>query len=162
MGDCFDFRYHCLDNLANMEIVGTKEAFLNMLQERGVYKKLGVDRRTASNWKRYAAEGKISLDKMEEMLIKYGAEVVQEKVWYFSVNSEREDGRRSRFSREEADEIRKVLKKCREADREIQKDLRSYLRRKLGFYISDYTSSKKGLTPEDFDKLIEDGRVEVS
>jgi hypothetical protein len=53
-----------------------------MLQERGVYKKLGVDRATVSNWKRYLSSGKtVSLDKMEDMLIKYGAIPVKEKIW---------------------------------------------------------------------------------
>ncbi|WP_343566320.1 hypothetical protein [Sphingobacterium sp.] len=65
-----------------MEVKGTKEAFAQMLSERGVYKKLGVDRSTVANWKTYLKEGRsISLDKMEEMLLKYGASVVQEKVW---------------------------------------------------------------------------------
>ncbi|MDR0266046.1 hypothetical protein [Sphingobacterium sp. 2149] len=65
-----------------MEVKGTKEAFVQMLSERGVYKKLGVDRSTVANWKTYLKEGRsISLDKMEEMLLKYGASVVQEKVW---------------------------------------------------------------------------------
>ncbi|MNK30193.1 hypothetical protein D3C87_486080 [compost metagenome] len=65
-----------------MEVKGTKEAFVQMLSERGVYKKLGVDRSTVANWKTYLKQGRsISLDKMEEMLLKYGASVVQEKVW---------------------------------------------------------------------------------
>lgn len=63
-------------------ITGTREAFSAMLQERGVYKKLGVTRATANNYKRYLKEGKsISLDKMEEMLLKYGAAVIQDKIW---------------------------------------------------------------------------------
>lgn len=67
-----------------MKIEGTREAFIQMLQERGVYKKLGVDRSTVSNWKRYLDEGQtVSLDKMEEMLLKYGATVVKEKIWEF-------------------------------------------------------------------------------
>ncbi|PPL00114.1 hypothetical protein SAMN05444682_1102 [Parapedobacter indicus] len=63
-------------------VVGTKEAFSKMLEERGVYKKLGVDRRTVSGWKSYLRSGKsLSLDKMEEMLIRYGATVISEKIW---------------------------------------------------------------------------------
>lgn len=66
----------------DMEVKGTREAFFAMIQERGVYKKLGVDRSTVSGWKSYLKEGKsISLDKMEEMLVKSGAIVIQEKVW---------------------------------------------------------------------------------
>ncbi len=65
-----------------MQIEGTREAFAKMISERGVYKKLGVDVTTVSNWKIYLKQGKsISLDKMEEMLIKSGAVVAREKVW---------------------------------------------------------------------------------
>ncbi|MBD0288517.1 MAG: hypothetical protein M3342_06025 [Bacteroidota bacterium] len=53
-----------------------------MIDNRGVYKKLGVSRSTVATWKIYLKEGKsLSLDKMEEMLDKYGATVVKEKVW---------------------------------------------------------------------------------
>lgn len=65
-----------------MEIEGTREAFAAMIQERGIYKRLGVERSTVGTWKIYLREGKnISLDKMEEMLIKGGAAVKQEKIW---------------------------------------------------------------------------------
>lgn len=68
-----------------MIVHGTKEAFFEMITERGVYKKLGVDKSTVSTWK-LALRGSIdrqapSLDKMEEMLSKYGAVVVSEKIW---------------------------------------------------------------------------------
>lgn len=68
-----------------MVVHGTKEAFLTMLSERGVFKKLGVDKSTVSGWK-LAMKGAIdrsvpTLDKMEEMLLRYGAEVVAEKIW---------------------------------------------------------------------------------
>ena len=63
-------------------VTGTIEAFATLIAERGIYKKLGVDRSTVAGWKRYLREGRsISLDKMEEMLLKAGANVVQEKVW---------------------------------------------------------------------------------
>lgn len=63
-------------------IVGTRQAFEKMISERGVYKKLGVERSTVATWKIYLREGKsLSLDKMEEMLFKYGAVAVQEKIW---------------------------------------------------------------------------------
>lgn len=65
-----------------MHVKGTREAFKQMLSERGVYKKLGVERSTVAGWKRRLEEGEsLSLDKMEEMLEKYGATVVSEKVW---------------------------------------------------------------------------------
>lgn len=65
-----------------MEIVGTKEAFTRLLEIPAIYKYLGVDTSTVANWKRYMREGKlISTDKMEEMLLRFGAKVKQEKVW---------------------------------------------------------------------------------
>lgn len=65
-----------------MEVEGTQQAFAALINQRGIYKALGVDRRTVAGWKIYLKEGKsISLDKMEEMLIKGGATVKQEKVW---------------------------------------------------------------------------------
>jgi hypothetical protein len=68
-----------------MEIEGTKQAFETMLQERGIYRKLGVDTSTVANWKTYLKKGQsISLDKMEEMLLKAGATIAQEKIWNVS------------------------------------------------------------------------------
>jgi len=65
-----------------MEVKGTREAFSLIIEEKNVYLKLGVTRATVSTYKQYLREGKsISLDKMEEMLTKYGATVAQEKVW---------------------------------------------------------------------------------
>ena len=64
------------------KITGTKEAFTQMIQERAIYKKLGVERSTVAGWKIYLKAGeKISLDKMEEMLCKYGAVQVKAAVW---------------------------------------------------------------------------------
>lgn len=65
-----------------MDVTGTREAFTALINERGIYKRLGVSVSTVSTWKIYLREGKsISLDKMEEMLVKGGATIVQEKVW---------------------------------------------------------------------------------
>lgn len=67
------------------KITGTKEAFLTMLQETAVYKKLGVSHSTVSNWKRslegVGTQAPPTLDKMEEMLLRYGATVAREKEW---------------------------------------------------------------------------------
>ena len=62
-----------------MQVTGTKEAFFKMLSERGIYKKLCVDKSTVSNWKRNVTA--VTLDKMEEILIRSGAEVLQDKTW---------------------------------------------------------------------------------
>jgi transposase len=65
-----------------MEVTGTRQAFEALLQERGIYKRLGVSIAVVSNWKAYVKAGKsISIDKMEEILERAGATVVQEKVW---------------------------------------------------------------------------------
>ena len=65
-----------------MTIEGTRTAFGQLLEIKGIHRYLGVSAPTVSNWKRYLASGgQISLDKMEEMLLRFGAEVKQEKVW---------------------------------------------------------------------------------
>lgn len=68
-----------------MEIIGTKQAFLKMLSEKNVCKKLKIGKATVSNWKRSLTldidRNPPTLDKMEEMLLKYGAKVEKEKVW---------------------------------------------------------------------------------
>ena len=68
-----------------MTIESTPRAFIALISERGIYKKLGVDRSTVSNWKRAIVgqdpRNMPSLDKMEEMLKRYGAKVINEKVW---------------------------------------------------------------------------------
>lgn len=65
-----------------MEILGTKEAFRNLISNRGIYKVLGVDKSTVSTWKQYLSDGKnISVDKMEEILERAGATVKQDKIW---------------------------------------------------------------------------------
>jgi hypothetical protein len=72
-----------------MVVTGTREAFIKLISERGIYKRLGVKVSTVSSWKLYLKQGKsISLDKMEEMLLKAGAIVVQEKVWEVTGSAE--------------------------------------------------------------------------
>jgi hypothetical protein len=68
-----------------MKVTGTREAFLRMLSQRGVYRQLDVSRSTANNWKRALLGDDLNniptLDKMEELLNKFGAFVQTEKVW---------------------------------------------------------------------------------
>lgn len=67
-----------------MKVTGTREAFLKMLETPAVNKILGVSAGTASAWKAGVlgtGDRPPTIDKMEEMLQKYGAEVVREKVW---------------------------------------------------------------------------------
>lgn len=67
-----------------MEITGTKEAFLALVSQRGFAGKSGLDKTLVSLW----SSGKRvpTLDKMEEVLVKFGAHVVQDKVWDIVVN----------------------------------------------------------------------------
>jgi hypothetical protein len=68
-----------------MNVHGTREAFMRMLSERGVYKKIGVSRTTANNWKRAILGDDLrnipTINKMENLLNKFGAFVITEKVW---------------------------------------------------------------------------------
>jgi hypothetical protein len=70
-----------------IKITGTRAAFIHVLNIRGVYKTLDVSSSTISNWKRALKEDLPgtrnipTLDTMERLLEKYGATVVQEKVW---------------------------------------------------------------------------------
>lgn len=63
-------------------ITGTRDAFAILCSVKGVHKRLGVSASTVSGWKRYLRTGeKISLDKMEEMLLKSGCLVEKNKIW---------------------------------------------------------------------------------
>lgn len=64
------------------------------------------------------------------------------------------------FSPGEAVWIRAQLARIRNADGDDQKRLRGELRRH-GFFITDFTGSSAGFTPEDFDRLIAIGRVRI-
>lgn len=62
--------------------LSTRDAFKEVLKERGVSKKLGVDRSTVANWKRYLEKGEnISSEKMEQVLKKAGWRVMSQQSW---------------------------------------------------------------------------------
>jgi len=69
-------------------IIGTKNAFREMLKEKNVHKIVGLSAPTVSNWRR-AIEGKgdmmPTIDKMEDILIRFGAEVASEKSWMLPI-----------------------------------------------------------------------------
>jgi TDG/mug DNA glycosylase family protein len=69
---------------------------------------------------------------------------------------------RSRFSRGEADGIRRLLREKGTADRDKQKALRAQLRRNYDFYISDFTAESGGFTASDFHELVARGAIEVA
>jgi len=68
---------------------------------------------------------------------------------------------RRRFSRHEAARIRRLLVEKVVASRDKQKAIRNRIRG-FGFYISDFRTSGRGFTAADFDRLIEEGRIEVA
>ncbi|MBC8053747.1 MAG: hypothetical protein H7Y13_11850 [Sphingobacteriaceae bacterium] len=60
----------------------TKEAFEELISQRAWYKDLGLSEKAASSLKTNFKEGKVSTDKMEEVLEKSGFySVVVEKHW---------------------------------------------------------------------------------
>lgn len=62
----------------------TKEAFLKLTEKRGWYKDLGIAKEAAWSLAKRVRDGEpVSTDKMEEVLVKAGAKVVQEKQWAF-------------------------------------------------------------------------------
>ena len=67
---------------------------------------------------------------------------------------------RREFTRDEADQIRGLLREVRRADRSRQKSLRAKLRR-IGFYISDYAHDQAGFSASDFDDLVQRGTVTI-
>ena len=68
--------------------MNTKNAFLEMLKTKGLAKKLDIPKCDISIW-RSIAEGKYtdkkfpSIDKMERLLILYGAKKIVEEKWTF-------------------------------------------------------------------------------
>lgn len=61
--------------------MNTKEAFEQLISQRGWYKDLGLPEGTGSSVKTYYKKGKITLDRMEYLLKKAGYTVMQEKSW---------------------------------------------------------------------------------
>lgn len=59
----------------------TREAFEQLIRQRAWYVDLGITESIATNLKTNFKNGKVTLDKMEEILQKAGFKVVQEKLW---------------------------------------------------------------------------------
>lgn len=68
---------------------------------------------------------------------------------------------KDQFTEQEAIEIKSYLKTAREVGWDEQKNIRGHLRGQLGFYITDFTRSRRGFTPEDFDALVAEGKVVI-
>ena len=65
------------------------------------------------------------------------------------------------FSEHEANTIRNLLKQKVHAGRISQKRIRHQLRNKYEFYITDIDESYSGFTPENFNRLISDGKITI-
>jgi hypothetical protein len=68
-------------------------------------------------------------------------------------------GRRS-FTRKEVDELRQLFREKQTADASRQKVLRARMRR-IGFYISDFSSDAQGFVVSDLDELVRRGTLTV-
>ncbi|MBS7565084.1 hypothetical protein KHS38_11775 [Mucilaginibacter sp. Bleaf8] len=65
-----------------MDGLTTKEAFKKLIDERGFHKKIpGLSESTGRSLRKYFNDGKITIDRMEEILLKAGFNVIQEKLW---------------------------------------------------------------------------------
>lgn len=66
------------------------------------------------------------------------------------------------FSKAQEAGIKKLLGNLENAETQNKKKfIRAALRKEYGFYISDFTSSKKGFRLVDFKTLIKNGRIKI-
>lgn len=65
----------------NQEIQGTQEAFLTLINQKGFAKRYDYGKSAVSCWKKYVENGKLTIDKMEEVLTKCGAVKSQDTIW---------------------------------------------------------------------------------
>jgi len=65
--------------------MNTEEAFKHVIGQSDCHAKTGVSHTLISQYRRWLKDGsyrtKPSIEKMEEMLLKYGAVVKQDKIW---------------------------------------------------------------------------------
>lgn len=59
----------------------TNEAFEQIIEDRSRLKKIGINQSTIRSLRKRFYEKKLTIDKMEELLIMAGAKVKQEKEW---------------------------------------------------------------------------------
>jgi hypothetical protein len=68
---------------------------------------------------------------------------------------------RSKFTRQEAEEIKRILQEKATADRSRQKTLRGQLRSKYRFYITDFRDDVEAFAALDFEELVRRGVIEI-
>jgi plasmid maintenance system antidote protein VapI len=82
--------------------------------------------------------------------------------FYFLTYELNRDLRPKYYTEEVAQKIKELLKEIRSTtDQSKNKVLRDKLRSEYKFRISQYDTSKQGFTPEDFDMLVDQGRIVV-
>lgn len=82
VGVCCRLSYYWPNHSLDMDVTGTRAAFEALLNQKGIAKKLGLNKSTVSTLKKRLENGEgVTLDKMEEILQLAGAVVVQEKVF---------------------------------------------------------------------------------
>lgn len=64
------------------------------------------------------------------------------------------------FTKNESELIKKLIAEKVISSKNKQKGIRSNIR-KIGFYYSDYSSSKHGYTVEDFENLVKSGNIKI-
>jgi hypothetical protein len=67
--------------MENNEKLTTKDAFSALISQRAWYKSADIPESQASTLANRFKNGKVSLDKIEEILEKCGYKVLQEKMW---------------------------------------------------------------------------------
>ncbi len=63
------------------------------------------------------------------------------------------------FTASEAARILRLLRSKERAERDEQKQLRSQLRQRHGFYITDFPGTRRPFRAQDFNHLVRSGRI---
>lgn len=61
---------------------GTKQLLQELITQRGWWKEIGLTEDQGNNYRTRFKSGKMTIDKMEEILVKAGYKVFQEKLWF--------------------------------------------------------------------------------
>jgi hypothetical protein len=71
------------------------------------------------------------------------------------------DEHKKAFTQDELAALRKLLREKQTADRDRQKTIRNAMRKKYGFWISDFSDNQDGFVESDLDDLISRGTITV-
>lgn len=59
----------------------TNEAFKKIIEDKKTLDSIGINESTGRSLRKRFVEGKLSIEKIEEILVKTGFKIVQEKLW---------------------------------------------------------------------------------